>query len=138
MKSILCVALGLLFITIACKKDDNATTDCQKLEGKWSGTSWLEDNEQFFGDTIFITSSVIEFKKLVDTQGDLEWMLSYTVSGSEDIIGSYVVNASCDQVIITPKSGSPTTYAFTIDGDKLTLDTHDNGVHIVQEYQRQQ
>ena len=136
MRSLLYVAIAALFLFMACKKDE-ATTDCMKLEGKWTALSWLEDDEQFFGDTIFITSSVIEFMKLDGVQGDVDWMITYTVNGSEDLFGSYVVNASCDEVTITPKSGAPTTYAFTINGNKLTLDTHDNHVHVVQEYRRE-
>jgi hypothetical protein len=137
MKSILWVALGLLLTVTACKKDENTTTDCMKLEGKWSATSWKEDGEQFFGDSIFIISSEIEFKKLVDTLGDVDWMINYTLGGLQDLFGSYVVNASCDSLTITPKSGSPTHFAFTITGDQLTLDSHDNNIHVVQEYTRQ-
>ena len=134
MKSILCVALGLMFIALACKKDENSTSDCMKLEGTWTATSWKEDDEEFFGDTIYIISSTIEFKTLEGTQGDVDWKINYTLGGLIDVIGSYVVNESCDQVTITPKSGAPTTYAFSIDGDKLTLDSHDYNVHVVQEY----
>ena len=137
MKSILWFALGLLLIIIACKKDEGSSTNCQKLEGTWVGTSWKEDDEQFFGDSIYIISSVIEFKTLDGNQGDVDWMLNYTLGGMVDIIGSYMVNESCDEVIITPKSGTGTTYAFTINGDKLTLDSHDFNVHVVQEYTRQ-
>lgn len=137
MKSILGVALGLLFIVVACNKDDNATSNCMKLEGKWAATSWKEDDEQFFGDSIFIISSVIEFKKLDGNQGDVDWKIDYTLGGLQDVFGSYAVNESCDSVIITPKSGAPTSYAFTINGDHLTLDSHDYNIHVVQEYSRQ-
>ena len=135
MRPILSLALGLLLILAACNKDEDKTA-CQNLEGTWTASSWLEDNEQFFGDTIYITNSVIEFKKLDGVQGDLNWDITYTIGGSQAIIGSYLVNESCDEVIITPKSGTGTTYAFTIDGDQLTLDTHDNNVHVVQVYTR--
>lgn len=137
MKSIPGFALGLLLIVVACNKDDNSSSDCMKLEGKWAATSWKEDDEQFFGDSIFIISSVIEFKKLDGNQGDVDWMIDYTLGGLQNLFGSYMVNASCDSVIITPKSGAPTSYAFTIAGNKLTLDSHDYNVHVVQEYSRQ-
>jgi|SRR6187399_1580431 len=135
MKSILCIALGMLIILTACEKEDD-TSNCQKLEGKWALSSWTEDDEQFFGDTIFITSSTLEFKKLEGMQGDVDWTISYTLGGDINIFGSYAVNASCDTVTITPKSGASTSYAFNIDGDKLTLDSHDFVIHVHQEYTR--
>jgi len=135
MRSVLCIALGMLLTLTACEKDDD-TSNCEKLEGKWALSSWMEDGEQFFGDTVFITSSNLEFKKLEGTQGDLVWSISYTLGGDIDIIGSYAVDASCNTVTITPKSGAPTTYAFEINGDKLTLDSHDFAIHVEQEYTR--
>ena len=136
MKALLFYLLAGLAVFSSCGKDDPGTNDCQRLKGTWTANSWMEDNEQFFGDTIFITSSVLEFKELNGVQGDIEWNIGYTIGGDVTIIGSYVVNESCDEVIITPKSGSPTTYAFTIEGDELILDTHDNNVHVVQTYER--
>ncbi|HJW29432.1 MAG TPA: lipocalin family protein [Saprospiraceae bacterium] len=136
MRSILLFALCGAFLLTSCKKDEG-TSDCLKLEGTWNATSWTEDNEQFLGDTIFIISSVVEFKKLDGTQGDVDWTINYTLGGEEMFIGSYVVNASCDQVVITPKAGAPTTYQFSISGDKLTLETDENAVHVKQIYQRE-
>jgi len=136
MKSILCVAMGLLFIAVACKKDEE-TSACVQLQGKWAATSWKEDDEEFFGDTNFITSSILEFKVLDGNLGDVDWTVDDTLGGPIDIIGSYMVNESCNEVTITPKSGASTTYAFTIRGDKLTLDTYNLNLHIVQEYERQ-
>jgi hypothetical protein len=136
MKSVLCIALGMLLIFSACSKDDN-TSDCMKLEGKWALTSWTEDDEQFFGDTIYITSANIDFKKLEGLQGDVDWAISYTLGDDINLFGSYMVNASCDSVTITPKSGAPISYAFNIDGDKLTLDRHEFALHVVQEYKKQ-
>ena len=136
MKIWLFLAFASLVILPSCDKDNNSVNDCQRLQGTWTASSWIEDNEQFFGDTIFITSSVIEFKELNGVQGDLVWNLDYTIGGEVTIIGSYLVNENCDEVIITPKSGSPTTYEFTIQGDELTLDTHDNNVHVVQVYHK--
>ena len=117
------IGLGLLLaILFSCKKDENGT-DCAKLEGFWQGESWIEDGEQFFGDTIFISSSEINFKVLTGDQGDYEWNISYLIGGTEMIIGQYVVNQDCDQVTLTPKGGAEgTTYNFHFDGDLLILD----------------
>src|SRR6185369_8211410 len=104
MKSILWFALGLLLTITACKKDEGSSTNCMKLEGTWVGTSWKEDDEQFFGDSIYIISNFLEFKKLDGTQGDVDWKITYTLGGLVDVIGSYSVNESCDEVIITPES----------------------------------
>jgi len=136
MKLVLCIALGMLLTLTACEKEDEAS-NCEKLEGKWTLSSWLEDGEEFFGDTIYITSSIIEFKTLENMQGDMNWTISYLLGGDLDIIGSYAVNASCDTVTITPKSGVPIPYAFDIEGDILTLDRQDFAHHIEQEYTRQ-
>jgi hypothetical protein len=107
---------------ISCGKDDN-NTNCTKLKGTWTGESWIEDGEQFFGDTIFISSSVIEFKDLTDGHGDYVWTIGYTIGGSETIIGEYDVNAGCDEVTLTPKGGGPSaTYHFRYEGDVLILD----------------
>ena len=134
--SLLFFLFASLAIFSSCDKDDPGTNDCQLLKGTWTANSWMEDDEQFFGEDIFITSSVIEFQELNGVQGDLEWNIGYTIGGDVTIIGSYVVNEDCDEVIITPKSGAPTTYAFTIEGDELVLDSHDNNVHVVQTYTR--
>lgn len=136
MRIILCLALGAMLVAMACNKDDDSASNCTKLQGKWEATSWKEDNEEFLSDTIFIISSVIEFKTLEGNQGDFDWTINYTLGGLQNVFGSYVVNESCDEVTITPKSGAPTTYSFTIEGEKLTLESHDFNVHIVQEYIR--
>ena len=49
-----------MLVALACNKDDDSASNCTKLQGKWEATSWKEDDEEFFGDTIFIISSVIE------------------------------------------------------------------------------
>jgi len=136
MRSTLWLAAGMLLLTLACNKDEDTSSNCEKLVGKWEATSWKEDDEQFFGDTIFIISSEIEFKTQTERQGDFDWKINYTLGGLQDVFGSYVVNESCDEVTVTPKSGAPTTYSFSFDGDKLTLETHDFNVHVVQEYIR--
>ena len=69
-------------------------------------------------------------------QGDFLWNLGYTIGGDVSINGSYVVNEACNEVILTPKSGSPTTNELTIEGDQLILETHENNVHVVQTYLR--
>jgi len=126
----------MVLLALACNKDEDAASNCEKLVGTWAATSWKEDDEQFFGDTIFIISSLLEFKTMVENQGDVDWKINYTLGGLQDVFGNYAVNTTCDEVTITPKSGSPTTYAFTINGDKLTLETHAFNVHVVQEYTR--
>jgi hypothetical protein len=130
------LASSMVLIALACNKDEDSSTNCEKLVGKWEATSWMEDDEQFFGDTIFIISSALEFKTMVENQGDVDWRINYTLGGPQDVFGNYAVNTSCDEVTITPKSGTPTTYSFTIDGNTLTLETHAFNVHVVQEYVR--
>ena len=116
-----------LVLSFACKKEDD-TSNCLKLEGVWQCESWIEDGEQFFGDTIFYTSAELTFKKLDGVQGDYTMDISSTFGGIEMIIGAYVVNEACDEVIITPKAGVPSVYDFTIAGDLLTLSGINNGV----------
>ena len=136
MRITLCLAFGAMLTALACNKDDDSASNCTKLQGKWEATSWKEDDEEFFGDTLYIISSVIDFKTLEGNQGDVDWMINSTLGGLLDVFGSYVVNESCDEVTITPKSGAPTTYSFTIEEEKLTLESHDFNVHVVQEYIR--
>ena len=137
MKSLLILLIATLIIIFSgCEKENPGTNDCQLLKGTWTANSWIEDDEQFFGESIFITSSVIEFKELNGVQGDLIWNIGYTIGGDVTINGSYVVNEDCNEMIITPKSGAPTTYEFTIDGNELILDSHDNNVLVVQTYQK--
>ncbi|HSF89250.1 MAG TPA: lipocalin family protein, partial [Saprospiraceae bacterium] len=118
-----------LVLSMACKKEDEVS-NCLKLEGVWQCESWKEDGEEFFGDTIFITDVELTFKKLDGVQGDYTMDITYLIGGTEMIIGAYVVNESCDEVTITPKAGTPTTYDFTISGDKLTLAGNINAVEI--------
>ena len=129
MRSMYFVGLSLLLaLSFSCKKDEGSS-NCSKLEGRWQLESWKEDGEQFFGDTIFITSSEINFKTLVDGQGDYELNISYIIGGTEMIIGSYVVNEDCDQVTLTPKGISVgATYNFHFDGDLLILDGTINSI----------
>jgi hypothetical protein len=130
MKAMKIVGLGLwLAFTFACKKDEDIS-NCARLEGTWQCTSWVEDGEEFFGDTIFISSAEITFKALEGNQGDYDWNITYLIGGQESIIGAYVVNTSCDEVTITPKSGTPSTYQFMISGDELTLEGNINNVQI--------
>jgi hypothetical protein len=81
MRSTLWLAAGMLLLTLACNKDEDSSSNCEKLVGKVGGTSWKEDDEQFFGDTIFIISSVIEFKTQTERQGDFDWKINYTLGG---------------------------------------------------------
>lgn len=138
MKTMLLTAVGVMLFISACKKDEDVSA-CAQLEGTWTCTSWMEDDEQFLGDSVFILSSVIEFKAYVDSvgQGDLEWNLAYTIGGPETIIGFYSLNDNCDEVTITPKSGAPTTYQFNISGEELTLETNTNNVDVLMSYSRQ-
>ena len=125
------VGLGLwLALTIACKKDDEVTT-CDVLEGTWQCESWKEDDEEVFGDTIFITSSEMTFHPADSSgRGNLNWDISYLIGGTENIIGSYQLDDNCEEVTIIPKDGIPSTYAFTVSGDELTLKGNINNVDI--------
>lgn len=125
-----------LVLSFACKKDEEVS-NCLKLEGVWQCESWKEDGEEFFGDTIFITGAELTFKKLDGVQGDYTLDISYLIGGTEMIIGAYVVNESCDEVIITPKAGSPATYAFTISGNKLTLSGNINNIAIELQFRKE-
>jgi hypothetical protein len=125
-----------LALSFACKKDESVSA-CLQLEGTWNCTSWKEDGEEFLGDTAFIASNTLTFKELTDNQGDYTWDITYLVGGSENIIGAYTVNASCDEVVITPKAGSPSTYAFSISGDQLILEGTNNGILFEMEFGKQ-
>ncbi len=125
-----------LVLSFACKKDDEVS-DCLKLEGVWQCESWKEDGEEFFGETIFITSAELTFKKLDGDQGDYEWNISYLIGGTEMIIGAYVVNESCDEVTITPKAEAPATYGFKVTGDELTLTGTINAVKIELQFRKE-
>ncbi len=125
-----------LTLALACKKEDEASP-CEQLEGTWSSTSWTEDGQEFLGDTAFITGTTLVFKTLVDNQGDYTWDINYQLGGPESVIGAYMVNTSCDLVVITPKAGVSSTYAFTIDGDQLTLEGTINGIVFELVFERQ-
>ncbi len=125
-----------LVLSFACKKDEEVS-NCLKLEGVWQCESWKEDGEEFFGETIFITGAELTFKKLDGVQGDYTFDISYLIGGTEMIIGAYVVNESCDEVTITPKAGAPTTYDFSISGNKLTLAGNINAVEIELQFRKE-
>lgn len=125
-----------LVLSFACKKEEEVS-NCLKLEGTWQCESWKEDGEQFFGDTIFITGAELTFQKLDGLQGTYTMDISYLIGGTEMIIGAYVVTEGCDKVTITPKAGSPTTYDFTISGDKLTLTGNINAVAIELQFRKE-
>ena len=130
MRTMKFVGLALfLTLLMACNKDEDPS-DCAKLEGTWQGESWLEDDEEFLGADLVITSSEIEFKTLTDDQGDYEWNIGYALGGPELVIGAYVVNDDCDQVTLTPKDGAPTTYNFRFEDDFLFLEGLINNVDI--------
>ncbi len=129
------MSLWLAF-TFACKKDEDVS-NCTRLEGTWQCESWVEDGEEFFGDTIFISSAEIIFKTLEGNQGDYDRNITYLIGGQESIIGAYTVNASCDEVTITPKGGSPTTYQFAISGDELTLGGNINNVQVELQFRKE-
>ncbi len=121
MNTMKIVGLGLCMVmAFACKKDE-ALSNCDRLEGNWLCTSWMEDNIEFLGAEEFITSAEIEFKTLAGNQGDYDQHITYMIGGSEMIIGAYVVNAACTEVTITPKAGLPATYDFEFESDTLTL-----------------
>jgi len=138
MRTIHFVGLGLLLaFSFACKKDEDVSA-CAKLSGVWQCESWKEDGEQFFGDTIFITSAEINFKVLTGDQGDYEWNISYLIGDPEMIIGAYVVNQDCDQVTITPKCGGPSAvYNFHFEGDLLILEGTINALVIELQFRRE-
>ena len=131
MRTMKIVGLGLwLVLMIACKDDDDVS-QCDLLEGTWQTESWKEDGEEFFGDTIFITSSEMTFHP-ADTsgKGNLNWDITYLIGGTENIIGSYQLDESCEEVTLKPKDGIPSTYAFTVSGDELTLSGNINNVEM--------
>lgn len=129
--------MGLwLALTFACKKDEDVS-NCMKLEGTWQCESWVEDGQEFFGDTIFISAAEITFKTLEGNQGDYDWTITYLIGGQEAIIGAYLVNESCDEVTITPKGGAPSTYQFTISGEELTLEGNINNVDIELQFRKE-
>jgi Lipocalin-like domain len=137
MSTMKIVGLGLwIAFLFACKKDEDPSA-CVRLEGTWQCESWKEDGEEFFGDTIFITGATIEFKKPDGSQGDYTFNISYLIGGSESTIGAYVVNESCDEVTITPKAGVPATYAFSVNGDILTLEGNINAVLIQLQFRKE-
>ncbi len=138
MKTILFSAAFLLLAFMACKKEES-TTPCQDLEGIWNCVSWQEDAEQFFGDTAFISSAVLDFKAYnpEEGQGDVEWSIAYTIGGPVTIIGYYTLNEQCDEVTITPKGGVGTTYQFAISGSELTLESNTNNVEVMMAFNRQ-
>lgn len=125
-----------LVLSFACKKEEEVSK-CLQLEGVWQCESWKEDGEEFFGDSIFITGVELTFKKLDGVQGDYTMDISYLIGGTEMIIGAYVVNEACDEVKITPKAGAPTTYDFSISGDKLTLAGNINAVEIELQFRKE-
>ena len=126
----------LIFSVTACDNDDNNANACASLPGEWIGTSWIEDNEQFFGDDIFITQSDFHFMPLIDGEGDMEWRIDYTFGGAETLIGTYTVNENCDQITIIPNSGLSSTYLFDINGNELTMEGNLNNVQIEMKFTR--
>lgn len=137
MSTMKIVGLGLwLALMFACKKDEDVSA-CVKLEGVWQCESWKEDGQEFLGDTIFITQADITFKTLEGVQGDYEWNISYLIGGTEMVIGAYVVNETCDEVTITPKGGAASTYAFTINGNVLTLEGNINAVLVQLKFRKE-
>lgn len=136
MRTMKIVGLCLwLAVSLACKKDEGDSA-CVQLQGIWQCESWIEDGEEFFGDTVFITGAEINFKPMTGNQGEFDWNIDYLIGGSEMIIGVYVVNESCDEVIITPKGGAPSTYSFSVSGNMLTLASMANGVEIEMAFQK--
>ncbi len=125
-----------LVLSFACKKDEEVS-NCLKLEGVWQCESWKEDGEEFFGDTIFITGAELTFKKLDGVQGDYTMDISYTIGGTQMIIGAYVVNEACDEVTITPKAGVPSTYTFTVSENELELAGVINSVDILLNFRKE-
>lgn len=134
----LTLLFALLICSVsACNKDDDNANACESLQGEWIGNSWIEDNEQFFGNDIFITQSDFHFMPLTDGEGDMEWRIDYTFGGAETVIGTYSVNESCDEVTITPNSGGvSTTYHFDINGNELTMDGEINNIQIEMKFVR--
>jgi len=123
--------LWLALMMTACKDDDEAVSQCDLLEGTWQTESWKEDGEEFFGDTIFIITSEMTFHPADSSgRGNLNWDITYLIGGTENIIGSYQLNESCDEVTLIPKDGAPSTYSFTVSGDELTLSAEINAVEI--------
>ena len=132
MRTMKIVGLGLwLALAMACKDDDNDVSQCNLLEGTWQMESWKEDGEEFFGDTIFITSSEMIFHPADSSgKGNLNWDITYLIGGTENIIGSYQLNESCNEVTLIPKDGAPSTYSFKVSGNELTLSAELNSAEI--------
>jgi hypothetical protein len=131
------ISTFLLLSIFACDKDDDNANNCAALEGEWTGFSWIEDDEQFFGDTIFVSQSDLHFMPLTDGQGDMEWHLDYTFGGGETIMGVYSVNDACNEITITPKSGgTSSTYDFDINGNQLVLSGVINNVDMELKFNR--
>jgi hypothetical protein len=132
MRTMKIVGLGLwLALSMACKDDDDVS-QCDLLEGTWQMESWKEDGEEVFGDTIFITTSEMIFHPRDSSgRGNLNWDITYLIGGTENIIGSYQTNESCDEVTLVPKDGVPSTYNFSISGEELTLSAEINSAEIV-------
>ena len=137
MRTMRIVGLGLcLVLLFSCKKDEEVSA-CLRLEGTWTCESWQEDGQEFVGDTAFITGAELTFKKLTGSQGDYTLDIHYLIGGDENIIGAYVVNTDCDEVVITPKGGSASTYAFTVNGDMLTLEGTNNAILFDLQFRKQ-
>ena len=128
----------LLCGILACNKDDDYNSPaCIALAGEWTGVSWMEDGMQFLGDSIFITRSELHLDPMTGGEGALAWHLDYVLGGQEEIIGTYRVNTSCNEITITPKPGGvSTTYHIDMHGTRLTLSGYINDVQVELKFDR--
>jgi hypothetical protein len=134
MRTMKIVGPGLfLLLSFACKKDEGISP-CIRIEGTWQCQSWIEDGVEIIGPTELITAAEIQFKPLIESQGDFEWNIDFLIEGSEMVIGAYVVNENCNQVTIAPKAGVPELYNFHFEGDQLVLTRTVNGVITTMKY----
>lgn len=123
MKTMKLVCIGLcLALTFACKKEEGIS-NCEKLVGVWSCTSSLLNGQELIGSSALIASSTLDYQLLTGDQGTYQWDINYTSGGSSFVIGSYVVNETCDMVTLTPKDGAPVPYTFHFEGEALVMET---------------
>ena len=127
---ILCsvVAGIMLSLAIGCEDDNDTTSDCQRLEGEWSGFSWMVDGNQLFGDSVAIATSTIVFGDMDGDHGSLDWNTNYILVPDERMIGTYRVNDQCDEVTFTSTGSSSIVYDYRFDGNTLVLERSTGGI----------
>lgn len=129
MRILFSVLAGIMLsVAIGCEKDDNTQSDCMRLEGNWTGFSWVEDGTQLFGDSVLIATSSITFGEIDGDTGSVDWNTNYIIVADERIIGTYRVNDQCDKVTLTPTGSGSVTYDYRFDGNVLVLERSTGGI----------